>query len=336
MKLRKAIKMAAAAAVVGATPLMVQAAPPGAMGSYTGDSNGVITYTCTTNAAYTCDTANAISEGGFYMVTVHGTNGDTFIDTVIYDDLAAEGEGVMSSQSVVGHEDNAINNGGIYSTMNVNELIVDGATANFDATTTISTGGYLQASALGEQDVQIDQNITNGAFSSGFGWTHGNVTGGTPGDAYETFNITHSTTDNSEFTDTFQMLETKVDGVDSTGLASKQLSSKSQVIAGGGVPGESIEQYFVLNEASGAAVAAGSYVAGSSTNTITFSAGDTVTALTLDQDLAGVDASFSLSDIANETTSAGDGFDVFGSAAQSAVTVTMTDTNNSSPFLDFP
>ena len=67
MKLRKAIKLAAAGAVIGAVPAISFAANPAGVGFDTmwSNSGGEIAFTCNTTL-FLCDTANAIGGAGTF------------------------------------------------------------------------------------------------------------------------------------------------------------------------------------------------------------------------------------------------------------------------------
>jgi hypothetical protein len=130
----------------------------------------------------------------------------------------------------------------------------------------------------------------------------------------------------SEYTDTFEMITTNIEGApiyDS--LASYTLRAKATVSSDPGGP-EEFTQTFVRNEAAGAAVSdSGNVTAGTGAAAVTysFSAGDTIVALTIDQNVGGAAAKFSLSDSANESGTGEAGVDA-QNGADSFIDATYT------------
>ena len=317
MKLRKAIRVAAAGAVVGIAPAMALASPTTAsMGAWSADSTGAIVYSCP--AGFSCDTANAIGGVGtddpdFYQITItENTSGNQYFQT-IHADYA---EGTFEAENFVGVEDNTdYNTGGVLSKTFISE---SQATAgdDFDSTATITSYDWMTTGSLGGtslQKVLLDQNIahTSGGvttFDSGFNFEMGEFSD-VSGSVYEVSTITNGVSDDplvytSEYTDTFEMITTNIEGAPTyDSLASYTLRAKATVSSDPGGP-EEFTQTFVRNEAAGAAVSdSGTVIAGTGAAAVTysFSAGDTIVALTIDQNVGGAAAKFSLSDSANES-----------------------------------
>jgi hypothetical protein len=334
MKLRKAIKFAAAGVVVGFAPALAMSAPnvPTFDGWTIDTSDDGIVYTC--QAGFSCDTANAIGGTGsddpdFYQITVtEDSTGDQYFQTIQYD----PGEGTFTAESFVGQEDNSsYGTGGVKSKTYIAE---SQATAgdDFDSTATITSYDFMVAGPLAGastdmRKVLLDQNVTHTSggvttFQSGFNFNMGEFSD-VSGSVYEVSTITNSVSDDpliyaSEYTDSFEQKETKVEGASTyDSLISKTLSATAQVVSEVGTS-EEFTQYFVRNEAEGASVSdSGNVTAGAGANAVTysFSAGDTIVALTLDQNVGGAAAKFSLSDSANESGTGEAGVDIHNGAS---------------------
>jgi hypothetical protein len=322
MKLRKAIKVAVAGAIIGGAPALTMAADPLAGMGVTGwDTNGLATgFTCA--SGFTCDTANAISEGEFYQITVTDGSGNTYY----LNEQSSAGEGTLDMRSVVGHETNSTYNSGIYTTQTTTDV-------GFSATSTITTDAYGDAVDLdgdgtndATQKVLLDQTITsssaNGNLTATFGFDMG--VGGSDG-IYEKITVGQSITDTVEFTDTFSLKVDKIEGAEFaalTGLAGKELTDVAVLSSNIGTA-EEASQTFIINEITGGYVGGtGRYELGGTTNGIDFSTGNAIVALTIDQNIGGVAASFSLSDGANETSGAGVGVDYFDGTPSGVVVLT--------------
>jgi hypothetical protein len=354
MKLRKAIKLAAAGAVVGAAPMLAMANSAGLGGSVTFTTTQGVTGTATVACpgTYTCDTANAITDSGFVMFQAIDGSGNTFYVTGIVDN----NEGVFNTLTVVGEEANTSHNAGAYNKTNVQELGL--SDDDFKLTATITTGDYQDAvSVMGQggstastdglQKVAIDQsiydNVDSNAFFTGFGYTNGTTTNG---NTYETFDVNLNVSDGTasigdgSITNTFQLLETKVDGA-TAGSADGVVIGKTllidQNIVSNADTNDTFTQRFIQNEAADGAVAgSGTVLAGpGNTGSFTFSQGDTLAVKTLAQNMNGAAADFGLSDAADEsgTTNQETGVDNFlGLTGMSAV---MDNTNLTDPFVTF-
>jgi|GEM_PF-5791255 len=357
MKLRKAIKLAAAGAVIGAAPAASFAVNPGSInfGDMWTNTGGAVDFTCNTTL-FICDTANAIGGLGtadpdFYQITLTDkTTGDTFYQTIQLDTA----EGTFEAESFVGQETNTNGANGISSRTYIGETEgVLGATSNFDSTSIITTGGkwtggvgtsgFMSGGAFAGsvRKLTLDQTITqnDGSFDSGFAFDHGKF--GDDGAKYEVLTLTNATTDGNEYTDAFELKETKIEGGTGghDGLIGKTLSAVATVNSASGIPDEAFRQDFVRNEAEGSAVSdSGIVTAGLGPNqaSFTFSAGDTIVALTVDQNVGGAAAKFSLSDAANESGTGEAGVD-YHNAYDSSITVTYTNGGSGpyDPFVNF-
>jgi hypothetical protein len=355
MKLRKAIKLAAAGAVLGIAPVMAMSAPgiPGFDNWSTATSDDGIVYSCA--AGFSCDTANAIGGTGsddpdFYQITITEiSTGDTFYQTIQYD----PGEGVFKAESFVGQEDNSsYGTGGVASKTFISE---DQGTAgdDFDSTATITSYDFMVTGVLGGtslRKVLLDQNVghTSGGkttFNSGFDFEMGEFSDVTDS-VYEVSTITNGVTDDplgpyaGEYTDSFEQIETKIEGAPTyDSLISKTLAATAYIDSNSGIPDEAFTQDFVRNEAEGAAVSDSGYVTagtGAASLNFSFSAGDTIVALTLDQDVGGAAAKFSLSDAANESGTGEAGVDLHN-GADSFIDATYTGGGETAydPFVNF-
>jgi hypothetical protein len=354
MKLRKAIKLAAAGAVVGSAPMLAMANSAGLGGSVTFTTTQGVTGTATANcpATYTCNTADAITDSGFIMFQAIDGSGNTFYVTGIVDNA----EGVFNTLTVVGEEANTSHNAGAYNKTTVQEIGL--SDDDFKLTATITTGDYQDAVSVGGQGgstattdglqkVAIDQaiydNLDSNAFYTGFGYTNGTTTAG---HTYETFDVNLNVVDgtandgiNGLIDNTFQLLETKVDGA-TAGAADGVVIGKTllidQNIADTANAADTFTQRFIQNEAADGAVAgSGTVLAGpGGTGSFTFSAGDTLAVKTLAQNMNGAAADFGLSDAADESNTNGEtGVDNFlGLTGMSAV---MDNTNLTDPFVTF-
>jgi hypothetical protein len=309
MKLRKAIKLAAAGVVAGSVPMMAMGAADGLEGSVTFATTTGDGYTvdCTATT-YTCDVSNAITDDGFIMFqATDGTN--TFYVTGIVDNA----EGTFNTLTVVGEETNTNIVGGVWNKTVVNEVGLSDDDFFMDAT--VTTGGYQDAGLLGgSQKVQIHEtiqdNTNSNAFNTGFDYSMGTTSSS---HTYEVFDINLNVSDgtasdgiNGLMTNTFQMIETKVDGAtgaNELGAIGKTLLI-DQLLDDQADTADTFTQRFIQNEAAGLGVVseAGTVTAGPNGEaSFTFSAGDTLAVKTLSQNMNGAAADFGLSDAADES-----------------------------------
>jgi hypothetical protein len=343
MKLRKAIRLAAAGAVVGAAPMMAHALT----GMGAGNNENPITINGATPeiacpTGFTCDTANAITDDGFVLYSAtDGTN--TFYVTGIVDN----GEGTFNEVSVVGEETNTTFNDGVYAKTNVGETNTTGD--DFSMTATITDGTYGDSTTAGgqavTQKVDINQKVwehtNSNAFNTGFTYTGGATDAN--GLVYETFDINLAVNDTAPegtMNNSFQLLETKVDGV-TAGQTEAAMVGKTlmidQTLTENSDTNDTFTQRFIQNEAEGSAVADnGTVNAGpNGEGTFTFTAGDTLAVKTLSQTMNGAAANFGLSDAADEsgTTNQETGVDNFAGAT--GMTGVYNDTTLGDPFVSF-
>jgi hypothetical protein len=278
-------------------------------------------------------------------------NGDIFYVTGIVDN----NESIFNTLTVVGQSDNVDHsNGGAYNKTVVNETGISAGAEDFDLTSVVTTGDYRDPGTVsgltGElQKVAINQSIfdnTNpAAFNTGFDYTNGTTSSGK---TYETFDVNLNVLDGAAsagdyLSNTFQLLETKVDGATYSaggeGLAIGKTLMIDQTLDDQANASDTFTQRFIQNEAADGAVADnGTVTAGpsGSSQTFTFSAGDTLAVKTLSQTLNGAAADFGLSDAADEsgTTNQETGVDNFlGATGMSATFDTVT--NPSDPFVTF-
>jgi hypothetical protein len=357
MKLRKAIKLAAAGAVVGAAPMLAMANSAGLGGSVTFTTTQGTTGTATINCpgTMTCDSANAITDAGFVMFKATDGSGNNFYVTGIVDN----NEGVFNTLTVVGEEANTSHNNGAYNQTNVQELGL--SDDDFKMTATITTGDYSDTVAVhgqgagtgittqGSQKVAIGQsiydNLDSNAFFTGFDYTNGTTTAG---HTYETFDINLNVNSGSAATgdllnNSFQLLETKVDGA-TAGSADGVVIGKTlmidQLIDDQADTADTFTQAFIQNEAADGAVAgSGTVIAGAGgaagSASFTFSAGDTLAVKTLEQNLNGAAADFGLSDAADESGTTNQEAGVDNQLGIAAMSATMDNTNLADPFVSF-
>jgi hypothetical protein len=361
MKLRKAIKLAAAGAVVGASPMLAQAAPFD-VGTAAGINmnNGSINVSCP--ASHTCDLANAITDDGFIMVQVTDTSGGTtdgnvYYMTAIAEDATSANEGVFGTSSLVGQETNVTYNNGLSSKLEISELgSANSSDDDFAITASVTTGAYKGMVTLtgadgatygGMQKIAVDQLINDAAnpnlFNTGFSFKHGMIMGTGDMKMYKDFDINLQLSDgtasvgNGSVDNTFQLLETQLEGTGTNSadsIVGKTLMIQEDILSTAETA-DTFAMQFIQNEAAGAATAGtGTVNAGpSGTGTITFSGGDTLAVKTLSQTMNGAAADFGLSDAANETTSASTGIDNF--LGTTGMTATMDNTNLNDPFVTF-
>ena len=346
MKLRKAIKIAAAGAIVGIAPAISMAGPSSAsFDTWTVDpSDDGIVYNCDT-VNYSCDTANALGGTGsadpdFYQITItEKATGNQYFQTIHYDPA----EGVFRAENFVGVEGNTdYSHGGVLSKTFISETQgVLSATDDFASTAIITSYDWMEAQsdagASSLRKVMLNQDISHtsgGAttFNSGFNFKMGTFSD-VADSVYEVSTITNGVTDDptiyaGEYTDTFEQIETKVEGATvHNDLIKKTLKAVARIDSNSGIPDEAFVQDFVRNEAEGAAVSDSGLVtvgSGPKQTTYSFSAGDTIVALTLDQNVGGAAAQFSLSDSANESGTGEAGVDYLNAGYGSFIDATYT------------
>jgi hypothetical protein len=348
MKLRKAIKLAAAGAIVGAVPMLAQAAT----GITTGNASPLDgSLNCTVDGAYTCETL--VTDAGFVMYRVTDAGAaNTFYVTGIVDNA----EGNFSSISVVGEETNTVHNNGVWNKTDVSEIGV--GDDDFVLSTTVTTGSYSDgvtvgaagsntATAAGHQTIDILEHIydntDSNAFNTGFDYTKGTIDG-SGGVVYETFDINlavnagAATDAGGSIANTFQILQTVIDAT--AGGAYVDLAGKTLMIdqlVNEDAAGDTFVQSFKQNEATGSAVFDnGTITAGPAGEaTVTFAAGDTLAVKTLSQTMNGAVANFGLSDAANEdATGTNNGAGVDNFAGTTGMSATF-DNNAGDPFVTF-
>lgn len=333
MKLRKAIKLAAAGAAVTASA-SVLAVPTFDNWSSAG---GVVTANCPTG--YTCSTS-PISESGFLQRQLTETStGRTFIQSILvtgdYDGVGAPGVLTGAEMFV---DENFVEVGGHGGIMDQQQLHEQASGTNSGTGVTVT------------ESFDTASNILSGAFRT---------TDVVAIDIYQM--IAETTTAGEDFGSSFQLQEmdnssfggnitAKVNlGMDVSGdgftnkfgMETFNVEDTTGAFTSGNYKKLDVDQNMVgevtqeahLRERTGAAVAGPGGTDADSN--ITFLANDTIVSLRIGQDVAGA-GSFGLDDFVNESQATSVGIDSLATSNIPFQTITYTDTNLGDPFAAIP
>jgi len=328
MKLRKAIKLAAAGTVFGMSTAAMAATP--VVGGFTADVGGAITITC--QAGYTCS-STPITDVGFMQVTMtDNATGKKYIQTILTEGTTTDGGSTFTGNSGFADE-NFVEIGGAGGIISAQHLAEEasgaGITETFKSTAINNAGAFRLADQTGifiKQSVNEVDSVTGEDMNANFQLLEkdesakgGNVTA--------TVNMS-SAVNSGEFSGDFA-LQTYV--VEDAGTYSATANLKrldvNATLAG------TVAQTVALRERTGAAVSEnGVLTSGTGSNT-SFTAGDTIVNLIIEQTTAGAGV-FGLNDFANETTGGANGIDSFTDANASAFQSVVIDgvTTTADPF----
>jgi hypothetical protein len=340
MKLRKAIKLAAAGTLVGLSA-GAMAADPVNTGAFS-MSGGVISSDCTAvgGAGAVCS-STPITDSGFMQRNITTAGGRTFIQTILTegDSTNTGGTGFAGFTGNTGFADESFvemgGGEGIISKQNLGERAAGaGVTEDFNTTSSIHAGQFRVIDGAG---IQMDMSITetdsvlgdgfNTAFQlieiddSNFG---GNVTAQT--------RVTSGVT-SADFSADFVQQTYVVESSSTAAVAAgyKKLDTTATLLGSTDSGAAYTMQTLVLNERTGAAINEdGSSDAGGTA--AAFSAGDTLVHLQIAQTIDGAGV-FGLDDFVNETVGVAIGIDSFASNAVPFQTVTFT--SGGDPFATF-
>jgi len=344
MKIRNAVKIAAAAALFAAPVASFAAAPAVAAGSF-GNNTLNTDGTITTNSGLTCAGAG-INEGGFLQEQCVNSAGDTLIHTVLDDGAGFTDESYVQMGAASGTS-------GIADKQSLTETASGEV---FSSNAKLMTGNFEAVGDMGSARIHLDQGVsaTTGDFATTFNFDERNgdinvqghdgtftdmVIGNMAADStytntfkFENFNVEAATISN---VDTNVYADANAAAAALSGVRLDQNATLSDASA-------SITQTFEINERHGAfTVAAGNAnIPGSN---VPWSAGDSIINTMIGQ-LVGNGATggsaaamaFGLHDFANESTGGGAGVDSQVSAnPASFYTPSYTDTNLPDPFAAF-
>lgn len=345
MKIRNAVKIAAAAALFAAPVssfAAVAAVDAGAFGGSTLNTDGTLT---TGGTGLTCAGAG-INEGGFMQEQCVNTAGDTLIHTVMTDGAGFTDESYVQMGAASGSS-------GIADKQNIVET-VSGET--FTSQAKLMTGNFEAVGDMTSARIALDQGVATvaGDFSSTFSFKERNGDLAIQGhDGTFTDMVIGNMAADSTYTNTFKFENFNVEAATITNVDTNVYADANAAAAAlSGVrldqnallsdASASITQTFAINERHGAfTVAAGN--ANHPTASLPWSAGDSIINTLIGQ-LVGNGATgsstaamaFGLHDFANETTGAGAGVDSQVSAnPASFYTPSYTDTNLANPFAAF-
>jgi len=322
MKLRKAIKLAAAGALVSASSVAM-AVP--AITTFSTDANDNIT--AATPAGMTC-TGTPIQEAGF-MQRQCTDGSDTYIQSILVEGETADGGATFTGN--LGFADQNFvkmgGTGGIIAQSHLADRTTNGSvTEDFNSTGTINAGEFRVNDQVG---IQMDQSIsetdsvdTDAAMGATFRLIETTETA-------QGTNVTaklqmSGLAQDADFTGKFAM-ETYV--VEDSGTYSGSANYK-KIDVDASLIGE-VTQTVALRERTGASIVdANSMDSGAGSNG-SWLAGETVVNLVIEQSVLDA-GEFGLNDFANESTGGEHGIDSF--IDSNASTFQAASTNGSDPF----
>lgn len=334
MKLRKAIKLAAAGAAIAAIPGVAFAAAGDipSLTNWTGAGGVIDTSSGGCGSTFTCGTA--ILDDGFHQVPMTNALGEEFILTI---NTAAAGGG-FGSLGLDG-DDQAFADvnvimldgmGGIYA----KQEMKDNSEGTFTSDSLMGTGmefmglvgmgtdgmGHMRMIELNQS--VTDQDVVMGVttdMTAGFNFKHGmNMSGQGTVDydgKYAIITLTGTASD-GDFDSSFDIRLSEVEGVSASvsqaaedDFLAKDLQLAATLDSGTGE--EAILQVFSLDEQTGAEVTQTLTATGDGLSVV-FTAGDAVVQLRIDQTLGTASPDiFGLHDFINETADDGKGIDSF-------------------------
>jgi hypothetical protein len=319
MKLRKAIKLAAAGTMFGMTTAAM-AVP--SVGNFTTDSSDTISATCP--SGYTC-AATPITDAGFFQrVLTETATGRKFIQNILTEGVTTDGGVTFAGDSGFSDE-NFVEMGGTGGIISRQSLAESDGIETFKSTAVNNAGAFRVSDQVG---IQIDQSVVENALNGETMSTTFQLL--EMDEAAKGGNVTAQTTitgavGSGEFSGDFTMVTYVVE--DTTGTYTSADYKKIDVNAT--LLGD-VEQTVSLRERTGASVLAGSMTPDAGSNG-SWSNSDTVINLIISQTTAGAGV-FGLNDFANETTGGANGIDSFSDANAAAFQVPAT--TGADPFAD--
>jgi hypothetical protein len=344
MKIRNAVKIAAAAALFAA-PVASFAAPAVSVGTF--DSNSLNTDgTISANSGLTCASAG-INEGGFLQEQCVNGAGDTLIHTVLMDGAGFTDESYVQMGASSGASGIADKQG----------LIETVSSEQFTSNSKLLTGNFEDVGSMASARIHLDQGVNDlgSSFATTFNFDERNGLVGTQGHdgTFTDMVITNDAFD-STYTNTFKFENFNVEAASITAVdTAKYADANAAAAALSGVrldqsallsdSGSSITQTFAINERHGSFTVAAGNANHPTATSLGWTAGDSIISTMVGQ-LIGNGATgasagsmaFGLRDFANESTGFGAGVDSQVSASPASFyTPSYTDTNLADPFAAF-
>jgi len=352
MKLRKAIKLASAAAAITASSSALALGP--SLGGYTSDASDNISTSgaggvCAGGSGYTCSTT-PIQEAGFLqMIVTEDSTGDKYIHSVLTEGETADGGLNFAGAEGVGIENFVRMGGGsgINSQQRVQENVSVTTTGGGTESEVFKTAAYVAAGDFRTDNVvaiDVEQSIVETLVDSGSAFVDSmtsnfrlqeqddsNISG------YVTAKVNISNiVKEAEFSGSLSMESYTVEDTTLTGTNVSTLDYK-KIDADATLVGE-VQQQFMLRERVGAASQAsggGSMVAALTVDdggsNATWSAGDTIVNLIIEQNVTDAGA-FGLNDFANESNQTAHGIDKFSDSNASAFQTSTPTVSTEDPF----
>jgi hypothetical protein len=303
MKLRKAIKLAAAGTMFGISTAAM-AVPT--TGGFTTDSSDNITATCP--AGYTCASTPITDAGFLQRILTEDSTGRKFIQNILTEGVTADGGATFSGDNGFADE-NFVEMGGTGGIISRQALAESDGVETFKSTAVNNAGAFRLVDQVG---IQIDQSVAEvaGGMSTTFQLLEKD-------DSTKGSNVVAQTSitghvGEAEFTGDFRFQTYVVE--DTTGTYTSADYKKLDVDAT--LLGD-VVQTVSLRERTGAAISAAGDMTPSAGSNTSWSAGDTIVNLVIEQTTAGAGV-FGLNDFANETTGGANGIDSFSDANASS------------------
>jgi len=346
MKIRNAVKVAAAAALFAA-PVASFAAPAVAVGTFgTSTLDPGTAGTITTSSGLTCASAG-INEGGFLQEQCVNSAGDTLIHTVIMDGAGFTDESYVQMGASSGAS-------GIADKQSLVETV---SGEQFKSNAKLLTGNFEDVGSMTSARIHLDQGVNDlgSSFDTTFNFDERNGLVGTQGHdgTFTDMVITNNAWD-STYTNAFKFENFNVEAASITAVdTGKYADANAAAAALSGVQvdqiatlsdsGASITQNFTLNERHGKFTVAAGNANHPTATTLGWSAGDSIINTMIGQTIgngatgsAAGNMAFGLRDFANETTGGGAGVDSQVSASPASFyTPAYTNTSLPDPFAAF-
>lgn len=314
MKLRKAIKLAAAGAMFGATSAAM-ALP--SLGGFTTDASDNVTATCP--VGFTCASTPITDAGFLQRILTEDTSGRKFIQNILTEGVTADGGATFAGDSGFADE-NFVEMGGTGGIISRQALAESDGVETFKSTAVNYAGAFRNVDGTG---ITINQSVAEvaGGMSTTFELVEFD-------DSANGSNVSAQTTitghvGEAEFSGDFGFRTLVIEDTSGTYTTAnyKKLDVDATLLG-------DVNQTVALRERTGAAVAdAGTMIPSDGSNT-SWSANDTVVNLIIEQTTAGAGV-FGLNDFANETTGGAQGIDSFSDANASSF---QTVSSASDPF----
>ncbi len=343
MKIRKAIKIAMAGAVIAVPAGVALAGTPlsGVHGQWTLNADGTINAGTTITGGsvnMTCS-ASTNTDVGFIQRVCEGSDGKQYIQTINAEGATNDTFGTHSGTGFFGDESFVVMGSSVGGGLSGKQQLFESDTAggggeDFTSNAELNTGGeFMPMEALsdvtngspGQSMIELDQTVTSAAqeFMAGFSFDHGmTMAGGNKGKFALTDLRSYANDTAAGFTSDFAMQDLEFEG-SAAFTAAADSSAYHKFDANSDLSTTGIMQSFALKERSGAAVGAGTISMPNGTSA-TYAAGDFVARLAIGQDVTGAGV-FGLTDFANETTSAAADNDSFVSNSVPFGTITGSD-----------